>query len=766
MKQYLIILLLSASLLVNAGENRTSSVRGTIKGEVTSIDGEKLIGANVFLKNTNIGTITNKQGQFEIPNVPVGKYGLIISMMGYKSHTSEVMIEKDKELQINAELNTAFYETGSVVITGTTTPYLYEESPVKTEVIPRKLIEQTRSTNLAEALCLQTGVMVENDCNNCNFTQVRILGFEGKYSQILIDGDPVVSSLGGVYGLEHYPQEMIEQIEIVKGGGSALYGGGAVAGTINMKTRRPWFNRSKVNFSGSSIDGSYDQEVGALAEIVSEDNKSGFFIFGSTRNRDSYDRNGDGYSELGVLKNETIGVNGFLKPWEGTDIQISFHRIFEERRGGGDFDKPVHEAGIAEWTQHFKWGGKLKWNHQISSLLEYKVNFAFSLLERDSYYGGLSGNTEEERLEALNYYGFSDNPLYTADVQLKYILGSHALTFGTQYDYDKLTDESVSSEAYHIAETFKNTGIYIQDELSIDSDDHTKVVAGVRLDKHSALSDWIVSPRINLKHEIIEGLTVRTGYTTGFKAPQIFDEDLHICGLEGTQRVIRNSDELKEERSSSFNLGFEFQNNLRDIPILIGVTGFYTKLSDAYADEFISTDGTIEYWERINSSGAEVKGIEIDLGVKPVRQIEIRGGLTVKDNHFEDTLEDFDTDNFLRTPDVFGYIRTSYDISNTVSTFISLKYTGSMYVPHEISVDYQENPLLELTKSDDFLEIDVSLTKKLNLFGDVNTSMTLGIKNLTDAYQKDLDYGINRDPAYVYGTSLPRTLFLGVDISL
>ncbi|MFH1195981.1 MAG: TonB-dependent receptor [bacterium] len=759
----LFMIFASSSVLATDPPPSGKFLTGKIIDAVTK---EPLVGVNVLVKNTNLGATTNEDGAFVIQKLPLDEFELQITMIGYKPVELKIDLNTDNIDNLIFELKQGTIEMGAVVVTGTNSMHLFEKVAVKTEIIPRKLIQQQSASNLAQALGLQTGVMVENDCNNCNFTQVRILGFDGKYSQILIDGDPVISSLGGVYGLEHYPQEMIEQIEIVKGGGSSLYGGGAVAGTINMMTRRPYTDRTKISYNGNSADGSYDQQVGAIAENISDEEDSGFYVYGSTRNRDSYDRNGDGYTELGILKNETIGFNGFIKPFESSEIQLSFHRIFEERRGGGELDKPVHEASIAEMVKHYKWGGKAKWIHKLSSILEYKINYAFSILQRESYYGGLSEDTPEARLEALNYYGFSDNPLHTGGIQFNYILDSHSLTAGAQYDHDKLLDKSVSNEAYYVDETFKNLGIFLQDEISLDDEENIQVVAGVRFDNHSSLEDWIVSPRLNVKYKFFDAFTVRAGYTTGFKAPQIFDEDLHICGLEGTQRVIRNSNGLKEERSSSFTFGADFQNFVGEIPVLFGITGFYTKLSDAYADEFISTNGIIEYWERINSSGADVKGIEIDFGIKPVSPLEIRTGFTFKKNEYKEEVTDFNTKNFLRTPDIFGYLRTTFEINASLNAFASVKYTGIMYVPHEIAVDYQDGPILTLAKSDEFIELDFSLTQKIKLFEDVESSLSVGVKNLTDVYQKDLDYGITRDPGYVYGPSQPRTFYFSIDLSL
>ncbi|MBS4036412.1 MAG: TonB-dependent receptor [Ignavibacterium sp.] len=737
-----------------------------LSGKVIDADTkEPLIGANILIKNTNIGTATDIKGFFFIKNIPNDDFEVQISMIGYRSFSIFIQSEFSTQ-ELTIELHSSLIELGTIVVTGTNTLHLYENVPVKTELISKKLIHQQGACNLAEALGLQTGVLVENNCNNCNFTQVRILGFDGKYSQVLIDGDPVISSLGGVYGLEHYPKEMIEQIEIVKGGGSSLYGGGAIAGTINLMTRRPAFNNTRIGYTGSTTGKSYDQQIGAVAEIVNDNNTAGFFIFGSTRNRNPYDHNGDGFSEIGLLSNETLGVNSYFKPFNNTELKINFHRILEERRGGNNFDKPVHEAEIAEWTKHIKWGGKFRWEHQLSSKLQYRIHSAFSLLKRDSYYGGLSEDTPEGRLDALNFYGLSENPLYTFGLQVNYIFNNHSITAGVQYNYDKLLDRSVSSEAYYLNEIFRNTGIFLQDEFAIGKNNELVFVIGSRIDKHSSIEEWIVSPRLNAKYQLNESLKLRAGFTTGFKAPQIFDEDLHICGLEGIQRVIRNEDGLKEERSSTYSLGLEFLDFVNNIPLLFGITAFYTDLENAYTDEFITSSGNIEFWERVNSTGAFVQGLELDLGVKPFTGLELRSGITFKENKYRENLTDFDTDNFLRTPDLFGYIRGSYDIKSDINFFVSMKYLGSMFVPRESIIEGQEEPLLELNRSEDFFEFDIAFSKHLNLFSSLNSSITFGVKNLFNAYQKDLDYGQQRDPAYVYGPSLPRTFYLNLNLIL
>lgn len=556
---------------------------------------------------------------------------------------------------------------------------------------------------------------------------------------------------------------MISQIEIVKGGGSALYGAGAISGTVNLRTRRPSFNNSRVNYIYNSIEGNPDQQVGAVAELVNAESTSGVFVFGSTRNRELYDRNGDGYTELGELSNETIGFNFFIRPVDNGELVIGLHRIHEERRGGSDLSKPIHEAAVGEWTEHFKWGGKVKWEQSVYKKFDYNVHYSFSFLERDSYYGGLEDNSDEARLQALNSYGYSKNPLHSAGMQGNWYLNNHTLSAGAQFFYDQLEDRSVSTSAYNIDQITRNTGFYVQDEVKFDDHGDIILVAGVRFDKHSEIESLILSPRLNFKYSISHELLLRGGYTSGFKAPQIFNEDLHICGLEGTQRIIRNSGDLREEKSHSFNLGMEYQGYAGNIPLLIGVTGFYTRLNGAYSEVFVEATDTYELWQRVNSEGAYVAGIEFDFGVKPVSGLEVRSGLLFKENKFDNKNEDFFTREFLRTSNISGYLRNSYDISESVNIFAAVSFNNPQYVPHEIIVEGSDDPELKLTKTESFVIVDAGVTYKIPFLNSFGGSISAGVKNLTDVYQSDLDVGRERDPGYIYGPSQPRTVYFSLE---
>lgn len=748
--------------------SQTETSRNKIFGYVFNTKNEPLTGANVYLKDTNIGTATDKNGYYIINNIPDGKYMLLASMIGYRVKKILVDVHKNKSKRIDFILRETFLEFNSIVVTGTASPYLYKESPVKTEVISKKLIGLMKACNLAEALSMQNNVNVENDCQNCNFTQVRLLGFEGKYTQILIDGDPVVNSLAGVYALEHFPEEMIDRIEIIKGGGSALYGSGSIAGSINLLTKIPKKNYFELSALSTTISGSLDNNAGFSCSIISKEGQGGAFVYGAVRKREHYDKNNDGFSELGELENQTLGINWIYKISNNEGLTISLNKIHENRRGGNKFDLPPHEADIAESVEHNRYGGKIKWKGLLKNHLIYKLYTAFSLLNRNSYYGGLSDLdsngiiTNDEIGFSSRYYGNSkDNTIITGARGI-YRLGVHKFTLGTEYYYDHLIDKTTSNIKFHENKIYGNLGFFLQDEFSLNKGNINSVI-GVRFDKNSELNYISINPRINVKAELKNNFVTRIGFSTGFRAPQIFDEDLHIESLGGLQRIIKNIPNLRAEKSYSYSLNFSYDGLLGENPFLLGVTFYYTDLTNAFSlvKSNLNSENMI-LWTRINSDGAYSYGYELDMGYKPFEYFELRSGITHNIGRYKSPQEIFHnefTSHFLKSPDYTGFFRLLYTGIKGLSIFSSIKYTGFMIVANE-----RLEKLIKTNKA--FVEINIGTDYLFSLSEQIRLNLSVGAKNILDSYQKDLEIGRDRDPSYVYGPQLPRRFYLGAKLML
>ena len=226
--------------------------------------------------------------------------------------------------------------------------------------ISPKLFSAIQSAQIREGLDFCPGLRTETDCQNCGFSQLRINGMEGAYSQILINGHPVFSSLAGVYGLELVPSNMIDRIEVVRGGGSALYGSNAIAGTVNILLKDPLSNTFSIGVNEGSIGigvsgntkPARDFSFQANGSVVSNDRKAGMALFGYYQDKTPFDANDDGFSELPEINNMTFGIRGFHRIGYHNKLTLDMFHIEEDRRGGGPFDVPEHEADIAESIKH------------------------------------------------------------------------------------------------------------------------------------------------------------------------------------------------------------------------------------------------------------------------------------------------------------------------------------------------------------------------------------------------------------------------------
>ncbi len=780
----LVVVLFPVAQLSMAQYKKTDA---NIIGHVAS-EGQHIPYANVTIKGTTIGTVTDETGHYQLINLPEGRHIIVASVVGFKPLEKEVELKLNTTIEVKFELEADLLNIEEVVVSASRAEVKRTEAPVIVNTISAKIFNTSQSLTLSEGLNFSPGLRLENNCQNCGFTQVRLNGMEGPYAQILINSRPIFSGLAGVYGLELIPANMIEKVEVVRGGGSALFGSNAIAGTINIILKDPVNNtyEAGVNLAsaGIGISGSGgaapDYSAGFNTSLVSDDHKTGMALYGFTRERSMFDANNDSLSEIAPINNLTMGTRFFHRFGYRNKLTFDFFTIREKREGGNKQDYPLHEREVAEAVQHNLKIGAITYEQYFRKYDLFSVYASGQYLNRDSYYGAN---------QSLSDYGYSSDKTYNIGVQYKALLGNASLIAGIENTGGFLTDKKLGYPDYdnavivndsiaeipHTENTLVSdqssvtTGIFSQYELAWKK---AKIAIGGRYDTYkvqdlikeddNVKSGQVFSPRISLLYELWKPLQFRISYSQGYRAPQIFDEDLHIETSGSRQVINRNDPDLKQETSRSITASLDFNGLIESVYTGFLAEAFHTRLVNPFVNEIGTpdADGTVIYTRKNAEDGATVQGINMELKIRPVKVFSLTSGFTLQSSTY-DIPQEFDEKRFFRTPDRYGYFAMDWDFAKNLCLSATGNYTGTMLVPYfgpEADPDAGE---LRNTKTFYDLGIKFSYTIKLN---GASLQWSAGIKNILNAYQRDFDTGIDRDPAYMYGPVAPRTIYIGIKL--
>lgn len=749
---------------------------------------EHLSFASVSIKGTTIGTTTDETGHYQLINIPVGTHTLRASYIGHKSKEIVITIRKGETREVNFELERDLLGLDEVVVTGERSENSRRASSVIVNTLNPGIFSATQSTTFIEGLNFSPGLRMEINCQNCGFSQVRMNGMEGPYSQILINSRPIFSGLAGVYGLELIPANMIERIEIIRGGGSVLYGSNAIAGTINLILRDPVSNSYEFGMSSGltglgledSGDPAYDHMVNFNSSLVSADNKTGMALWGFYRDRDPFDANNDEFSEIASLKNTTAGARMYHRFGTRGKLTADFFNIKEDRRGGDRFSHPVHEANIAEALNHNLTTGALTFERYFRQNDLLSAYASGQRINRGSYYG--AG-------QSLSDYGNTRDFSFIIGSQYKIHSDRSVVTVGLENTGAWLKDEKLGYPDFANAIIVNDsvTGIPHTDNVTVaDQSTHTiggfiqyeielkkfKLTAGARFDHYQVVdiencdsdkSGNVLIPRIAVKYDFGTDLQLRLGYSQGYRAPQIFDEDLHIETSGSRQVIHKNSPCLKQETSHSFTASCDFSTQAGTILFSFLSEGFYTLLNDPFANQYSEPDenGTVVY-TRINAeNGAQVFGVNLEVNMVPWRDFNVSSGFTLQNSLYEDAQE-FGERKFFRTPQDYGYLTADWQITRELGISSTLNYTGTMLVPY-FGLGIPDPEEGELRKSDRFFDLGFKMRYNIKING-ATLQLYTGMKNIFNSYQDDFDSGIDRDPGYIYGPANPRYIYFGLKI--
>ncbi|NQZ78160.1 MAG: TonB-dependent receptor, partial [Ekhidna sp.] len=337
--------------------------------------------------------------------------------------------------------------------------------------------------------------------------------------------------------------------------------------------------------------------------------------------------------------------------------------------------------------------------------------------------------------------------------------------------YGRFVDQQVNTTGFFAQYEWKVTSRFttlIGGRYDISQVDGFYAVAGQ--DRRSEVNLGVFSPRATLLYQINDNLQFRGGYARGFRAPQAFNEDLHISSAGGDQVFILLSEDLDKETSDAFTGSFNYTKNFGLNQYSVLVEGFHTRLNDPFTQISRGDIGDVILEEVVNGEGATVSGLNFEAGYSPNADFSFQLGGTVQRTRFVESQEIFapeDTgegaivvDEFVRNPDLYGYFTTFYQVSDAFTIDLTGTYTGSMIVPRIVGADGSP----DLLDSDPFFDVNLKASHQFEVSDDFHLELSGGLRNLFDSYQPEFDSGPERDSDFVYGPAAPRSVFISIKI--
>ena len=342
--------------------------------------------------------------------------------------------------------------------------------------------------------------------------------------------------------------------------------------------------------------------------------------------------------------------------------------------------------------------------------------------------------------------------------------GPNVLTIGSEVVADDVMDE-ISTYNYLVDQKVVTQGVFFQSDWELTKS--FNLLSGARFDKHSLLDDIVISPRLSFLYKLRRETQFRLTYSTGFRAPQAFDTDLHMAFSGGGISRIILADDLKQERSKSLSASVNYDRASEQYVYGFTFEGFYTHLKDAFYQDPSGSDSYGDIFVKRNGAGARVKGLTMEFRANFMQKVQLESGLTLQQSLYDEAVEYSDNlplkKEFLRSPDYYGYATISYNPSPKLSLAANLVHTGAMSLIHLAGAPGQLEDEFIVSPIFNAIGIKSTYIQFIKKSG-IKIEYSVGVKNLTNDFQQEFDSSKNRDSNFIYGPSLPRTIYFGLTL--
>ena len=522
---------------------------------------EALIGATTFLKEISLGASSDTNGYIEIKGIPDGKYDIEFRYVGYKTKEREISFPLRNNQTFEIDLKPEETNLSEIVVSATRSSRSISDIPTRIETIVAGELEEKavmQPGNIKMLLTESTGIQTQQTSATSASTSIRIQGLDGKYTQLLKDGFPIYSGFASGLSVLQIPPLDLKRVELIKGSASTLYGGGAIAGLINLVTKDPLEKKeisflANVNQTGAlDVSGYYGEKF----------KKWGVTLFTAYNSQAAFDRNVDGLSDIPEYTRYTFNPR-ILHYGNSTTLSLGMNTSFENRIGGDM--RVIAGSGDATHTYFEKnksgrYASQFKFEKRFDNKSVLTAKNSFGYFARDI---------------SLSDYEFSGMQVASYS-EINYLIPGEKSEWVTGANL--WTDNFIQSNAVGLPldYTLNTVGAFIQNNFK--PTEKLIVESGLRVDYNNQ-SNAFALPRFSVMYKFTDKLTSRLGGGLGYKAPTIFSEEAETKSFRNIQPL--NLASVKPEKSIGGNFDINYKAALSDeVDISINQLFFYTILTD------------------------------------------------------------------------------------------------------------------------------------------------------------------------------------------
>lgn len=554
---------------------------------ITEPENEPLMGATVYFEELEKGAVTNFDGIAEFTEIPNGQHQIIISFLGFETFKTTIQIPSNNELVF--KLKEGGNQLDAVVLQSTRSTRTVRKIPTRIEFIGSEELGEKaimNPTNISMVLRESTGIQMQQTSLSSGSTNIRIQGLDGRYTQLLRDGFPLYGGFSSGLSILQIPPLDLQQFEIIKGSSSTLYGGGAIAGLVNMVSKTP------DEEPALDIMLTQTQALGSTANVFysKRNEKFGVSLYGSGHYQKAYDPEDDGFSNLPKTTSISFNPKLFYYPSDKTTLWFGLNGTYDDRIGGDITKIESGEDGIHQYTEENnskRLSSQLVYQTQLDSVssLEFKNSVSFfdrNLTVPNFNFDGKQTNTFTE----ITYSKTSE--------KTDWIIGANLYTS----NFDENDNAPLQRDQKDVTFGAFANNIY-------DISDNWILETGLRADYNNDFG-FFPLPRVSLLYKNDNGFSSRIGGGLGYKIPDIFTEEAEYINFENVLAIDKST--VDAERSYGVNFDVNYKTRLSDeIGFSVNQLFYATAINDGLL--LNSTDNGLFQFENapdeIFSKGAE-----------------------------------------------------------------------------------------------------------------------------------------------------------------